>query len=132
MTAIQNLPAVTMPKVIEMQTVVEPKVDTTPEMPADKVEISSTKKEVQPPQISNSRLFFKVLTDEQISQINEAKRLPDNAKFIMNGFGGYTISNNFFNFRAGTKVLPEGFEVRKNIFGMAVVLPKGMEGAVLK
>ena len=50
----------------------------------------------------------------------------------MNGVGGYSISNNFFGIRVGTQILPEGFEVRKNIFGQAVVLPKGSEGLLIR
>ena len=131
MTTIQSLQAMQPVQQSALVTQVEEK-EVIKNMPNDKVDISAKANTVQPPEISAARLFFRVLTDEQISQINEAIRLPQNAKFVMNGFGGYAITNNFFNFRAGTKILPEGFEVRKDIFGMAVVLPKGMEGAVLK
>lgn len=98
----------------------------------DVVQVSSKKERPEPPQISRSRLFWGFLTDDQIKGINESGRLPENAKFVMNGFGSYTICNNFFGLRAGTRELPAGFEVRKSKFGNAVVLPKGMEGALIK
>ena len=102
------------------------------EIANDKLELSEKKQLPEPPQISRTRLFFDRLTDEQIKQVNESKKLPENAKFIMNGFGGYTMENNFFNFRAGTRDLPAGFEVKKDIFGFTVVLPKGMNGIAVK
>lgn len=109
-----------------------PKEATQNSLPNDKIDLSEKTKQLEPPQISRTRLFFGRLTDEQIKQINEAKKLPENAKFVMNGFGGYVITNNFFNFRAGTRDLPAGFEVKKDIFGFTVVLPKGMEGISVK
>ena len=70
--------------------------------------------------------------DKQVNDINKTRQLPPNAKFVMNGYGCYAISNNFFRIRVGTQTLPEGFEVRKNVFGQAVVLPKGSEGLLIK
>ncbi len=78
------------------------------------------------------RLATGILTDEQIAEINKTGRLPDNAKFIPNGFGQYCIANNFFNMRAGTQTLPEGFEVKKNVVGLAIVVPKGTDGLLIK
>lgn len=98
----------------------------------DTVDISAKPQKPEPPEISNWRIFFGNLTDEQIKGINESGRLPENAKFVMNGYGSYTISNNFFGFRSGTRELPVGFEVKKNVLGFACVLPKGMEGALIK
>lgn len=92
---------------------------------ADSIEIKSKK---EPPKISTIRLFFSWLSDEQIDGINESKMLPENGKFVMNGSGGYGVVPNFFNFTTGTRKLPEGFEVKKSIFGFATVLPKDSEG----
>lgn len=87
----------------------------------------------EPPKISRLRLAFGFLTEDQVKGINEAGKLPDNAKFVMNNVGnGYTICNNFFGWRAGTKELPVGFEVKRNVFGFAIVVPKGTEGALVK
>lgn len=38
----------------------------------------------------------------------------------------------FAFFRIWVYTLPEGFEVRKNVFGQAVVLPKGSDGLLIK
>jgi len=96
----------------------------------DVVELSSG--ETEPPKISAARIMFRVLTDEQIDQINKSGKLPSNGKFIQNGMGSYDISNNFFNLTAGTQILPEGYEVKKNVFGFAMVVPKGTEGALIQ
>ena len=96
----------------------------------DILELST--KEAEPPKISRLRLMFNLLTDEQIDQINKSGKLPSNGKFIMNGMGSHHIANNFFNLRAGTQTLPEGFEVKKNVLGFAVVVPKGTEGLLVK
>ncbi len=85
-----------------------------------------------PPEIGTFRLSTGFLTDRQVDAINQSRRLPSNAKFVMDGYGSYSISNNFFGIRIGTQTLPEGFEVRKNVFGQAVVLPKGSEGLMIR
>ncbi len=115
------------------------KTETEEEIPAlkaadeDKVELTKNEKtKPNPPQISKTRLAFSVLKDSQVEQINQAGKLPENAKFVMNGYGGYAICNNFFNLRAGTQEIPQGFEVKKNALGFAVVLPKGTKGALIK
>ena len=132
MTGIQAIGA-TQPAAVSFRQKQEgEKPEFKPENRTDEVEISSKKRNVQPPEISTARLMFGVLTDEQVDQINKSGKLPENAKFVMNGFGSYAICNNFFNFRAGTRELPAGFEVKKNILGFAVVLPKGTDGAFIK
>lgn len=99
----------------------------------DSTDFSSKEtKAIEPPQISKTRLFFCALTDEQIAQINESKKLPKNGKFVNNGYGQYFITPNFFGLRPGTQDLPEGFEVKKNIIGFAVVVPKGTKGFMIK
>ena len=98
--------------------------------PADVTEFSAKKPE--PPKISRLRLALGLLTKKQIDQINAAGRLPDNAKFMQNGMGGYTIHNNFFNLRHGTSTIPAGFEVRRNILGFATVQPIDTKGLFIK
>lgn len=85
------------------------------------------------PKIGAFRLITCLLTDEQIAEINKTRKLPDNGKFIATpGGNGYTINYNLMNLRTGTKTLPEGFEVKRNILGFAVVLPKDTEGLFIK
>ena len=99
--------------------------------PNDTTDFNLTNK-VNTPKISKTRLFFSRLTDEQISAVNKAGKLPEGAKFCMNGFGGYEICNNFFNFRAGTQTIPAGFELKKDILGFTIVVPKDMKGAFIE
>ena len=98
----------------------------------DVFEISNKTEDLIPPEIGVIRLGTGFLTDEQIAQINKTRKLPDNAKFVPNGIGQYRIVNNFINLTVGTQTLPEGFEVKKNILGQAVVLPKGSDGLFIK
>lgn len=100
-----------------------------PESQPDSAEFST---KVDVPKISKTRLMFNRLTDEQISAVNKTGRLPEGAKFVANGFGGYTVCNNFFNFRAGTQQMPAGFELGKDIFGFTVVKAIGTKGAFIK
>lgn len=91
----------------------------------------STRSE-NPPSIGTMRLTFNFLSDAQIDQINRTGKLPDNAKFMRTENGGYIIGNNFFGFREGTQELPAGYEVKKDLFGFAVVVPSGTNGAFIR
>lgn len=126
-----NVMGVSFKQGIESQTKVQSNA-LAAEIPNDTIELSSGAKKAYPPKISTTQLMFGRLTDEQIKAINESGQLPENAKFVMNGMGGYAITNNFFNLRAGTRQLPEGFEVKKDVMGFVTVLPKGMDGALIK
>lgn len=99
------------------------------EQKTDSVEI---KAKVEPPEISTNKLIFKRLTDEQIEQVNKAGKLPENAKFIRDGRGGYYVAANLMNLAVGTRKIPEGFELRKDAFGFTCVLPKDSEGLFIK
>lgn len=106
---------------------VDKPVDNSPK--TDTVEI---KNKVSPPEISTAKLIIKRLTDEQIDQVNKARKLPQNAKFVRDGYGGYYIAANFMDLQIGTRKLPEGFEVRKDALGFTCVLPKDAEGLFIK
>lgn len=90
------------------------------------------KKTIQPPKIGRLRLLFSRLTNEQINAVNESRKLPNNAKFSKTVYGGYKIHNNFFGIRAGTKTLPEGYELKKGLLGFTVVVPKDTEGLLIR
>lgn len=108
----------------------QPVSQTVINQPQEDVFISENKP--TPPHIGTGRLMTGFLTDKQVEEINQTRKLPPNAKFVQNGIGGYAISNNFFGVRIGTQTLPEGFEVKKNIIGQAVVLPKDSDGLFIK
>lgn len=103
-----------------------------PQAPMQYDAYMSSQNTKMPPEIGFFRLMSGFLTDNQVNQINQSRRLPSNAKFIMNGYGSYSISNNILGVRVGTQTLPEGFEVKKNVLGQAVVLPKGSEGLFIR
>jgi len=99
----------------------------------DSVEISNKASvETEPPKIGIIRLVFGRLSNEQIKQVNESGMLPKNAKFVMTGQGTFVIRPNFLNVVPGTRKLPEGFEVKKDVLGFTTVLPKGMKSILLK
>ncbi|MBQ4114251.1 hypothetical protein IJD34_02470 [bacterium] len=94
---------------------------------------NNDKKQNQAAEISRLRLATSFLTDEQIAKINKEGTLPDNAKFIFDGFDcSYYVANNFFGIRAGSKELPEGFEVKKNIIGQARAVPQHTKITLIK
>ena len=108
-----------------------PEITFKQELKKDVVELDKPE-DLTPPEIGMLRIGTGFLTDEQIAQINKTKKLPSNAKFVPNAVGQYRIVNNFINLTVGTQTLPEGFEVKKNILGQAVVLPKGSDGLFIK
>lgn len=80
------------------------------------------------PHISWIRAVTGILSYEQIDAINQTRRLPDNVKIMQNGAGGYTIGYNYFGIRAGTRTVPMGFELKKDVFGFAHVVPMDTDG----
>ena len=99
----------------------------------DMVDLKSKPVKTKAPKIGFFRLATGFITKKQIAQINESGKLPDNAKFVQNGWGGYTIQNDIFGITPGTKTLPAGFEVKRGgIFGQAIVVPKGTEGLLIR
>jgi len=110
-----------------------------PEKAEEKVEIPTTapdsliiKKAVEPPKIGNTRLIFSRLTSKQIEQVNESGKLPANAKFVKTEQGGYVIRPNWFNVITGTRTIPAGFEIKKNLLGFSKVLPKDSAGLFIR
>ena len=114
-----------------------PNSDSVPQLKPDLTqkpdELVLSSKEMDPPEISALRIMFGRLTDDQVAQINKSGKLPKNAKFIQSNMTGfYGIFNNFFNISPGTQQLPEGYEIKKNLLGFAIVVPKGTEGAFIR
>ena len=80
------------------------------------------------PHISWIRAVTGILSYEQINAINQTRHLPENVKIMQNGAGGYTIGYNYFGIRAGTRTVPAGFELKKDVFGFAHVVPMDTDG----
>lgn len=100
------------------------------DVPADSFNNSALPKNdkaKEPPQISGARRFFGRLTTEQIKQVNECGRLPDNAKFRK---GRVVI--NWFNITRGTQILPKDMELKKGIFGFTMMVYKGTKGLLVR
>lgn len=60
-----------------------------------------------------------LLSDEQIAQINSTRQVPEGTIIVKTEDGDYDIENDRLNLTTGTRTLPEGYEVRKNILGAA-------------
>ena len=79
------------------------------------------------------RIWFHRLTQDQIDAINETRALPKNMKVRPNPVGtGFHTYHNIFNLYNGTKTLPDGYELRKNILGFTRLVPNDTEGFWLK
>ena len=101
-----------------------------PDLPNDSVDLSCNKKI---PDIGFFRIALNRLTPEQIAMVNESGKLPGNAKFVRNPMTGeYQINNNILGWTQGTRTLPAGYEVRRNVLGFTTVLPKDTEGLFIK
>ena len=84
------------------------------------------------PPISWARATFNRLTDEQVAAINETRRLPENVKIVPDMKGGYRLTYDYTGLTMGTRTVPEGFEMKKDIFGFSGVVPKDTEGVFIK
>jgi len=93
---------------------------------------NKTQTYTEPPEISWGRAVTGFLTQDQIDAINETRRLPDNVKIMQNGAGGYVLVYNYFGIRPGTQTVPEGFEIKQDVIGVAHVLPKDTNGLMIK
>lgn len=72
------------------------------------------------------------LTDKQIEAINQKGELPPGAKFIKTIDGRFVIVKDPINARQGSRKLPVGYEVRKDLLGFTHVLPVDTEGPFIK
>ncbi len=87
-------------------------------------EMSSTEKKfINFININIFRVLFNRFTKAQIDSVNETGQLPENAKFVKDEFGSYTIINDFLSLTLGTHELPTGYELKKDILGFTVVTP---------
>ena len=96
---------------------------------ADNIELSSSAQ----PRVSTIRAIFKCLSQTEIDELNKSGRLPKNVKITRNPESGkFCISRNWFNISRGTHIIPEGYELRKNLLGFTEVVPIGEEGITLR
>lgn len=75
---------------------------------------------------------FKVLSDKQIAEINKTRKLPKGTVIQKNDEGDFYISSDVTDLSTGTRTLPKGFEVKKNVFGIAVIVPVGTKGVLIR
>ena len=95
--------------------------------------VASAETKTEPPKISYLSIITGLMSDEQVAQINSSRKLPDNAKFVPDGMGGFLISPNYFSITSGTHDLPVGFEVKKRKpFGFVCVVPNGTKGFMIR
>ena len=102
------------------------------EQKPDSLELSQNANEMKPPRISRLRLWLGILSKKQGNKINQSGKLPKKAKFVKAEKGDYKIVNNFFGLKQGTQILPDGYEVKRNLLGFAKVVPTGTKGLFLR
>ena len=79
------------------------------------------------------RLHFGRLNNDQINQVNKGGKLPSNAIIVYNEkTDSFDIKSNYLGLKTGISALPTGFELRKNIWGFTVIVPKDSEGLYLR
>ena len=101
--------------------------------------------EKNPPSLTFLDCLFSDLSDREIAQVNQSRRLPDNCVFSMthpavspsmNSSGNaddlYKINPSLGGWNEGTTKLPQGFEVRKGFWGFARVVPEDTTGIFIK
>lgn len=90
------------------------------------------KDEVKLPEITNYQALSMRFTDDQIEAMNKVGRVPDKLKIVPNNInGGYTLVYDFGKITQGTKEIPAGFEMKRNVLGFAMIVPKGTEGLLI-
>lgn len=123
--SVNSMPTITM---VKAQSAVTPHNVTSFKGKAEKQ--AKTK---DPNKVGYWRAAFSRLTNEQIKNANETGQLSGNVKIKPSSVGtGYVIAPNLMNVTTGTKTIPEGYELRKNLLGFTVVLPKDSEGVFIK
>lgn len=83
------------------------------------------KNEYEGTKIDMFSLFTGMLNNEQVEDINKNKKLAKGAVFQKNEDGDYRIVPDFCDLTKGTRILPEGYEVKNNIIGRTKVVPIG-------
>ncbi|MBQ9245880.1 hypothetical protein IJ182_06410 [bacterium] len=108
------------------------KNDEIPKKPELNTDVFKTNKKGEP-KVGVLRIWFHRLKQDQIDAINESGKLPKNIKIRPKEVGtGYYMYHNIFNMFNGTKTMPEGWELRRNILGFTRLVPKDTEGFWLR
>lgn len=106
-------------------------------VPIDQKSIFLRKKE-NPDTIKNdvNIKFFEALSgllnDEQIDTINKTRKMPEGTIIAKDESGNFYITTDALNIETGTRTLPDGYEVKKNRFGFAVVVPVDTKGIFIE
>lgn len=74
----------------------------------------------------------RLLSDRQISIINKTKKMPDGTIIEKDKYGNYYITSDITGLSTGTKTLPKGYEVRKDITGFAIVVLIDQKGVFIR
>lgn len=82
--------------------------------------------------ISTGEALTKILTDEQINEINRTGQIPEGTAIAKDKRGDYYITSDALGLETGTRTLPKGFEVKKDRLGFAVVVPKGTRSIMIE
>lgn len=92
---------------------------------------AKTTADTLPPKINWFQAITGFMSKEKVAQINKSRRVPNNCKFIKSD-GDYDLDYNFFGFRKGTQILPQGYEAKRNIIGQVTIVREGTTGFTLK
>lgn len=73
-----------------------------------------------------------LLSDKQVAQINKERVVPEGTIIVKNKDGNYDLETNVLGLTTGTRELPEGYEIRKDVVGFIEIVPIDQKGIFLK
>ena len=72
-----------------------------------------------------------ILTEEQVEMINKTGRMPEGMLIAKDMSGKFYVTGDLLNVTSGTRTLPKGYEVKRNMLGFAIVVPVGTKGILI-
>lgn len=76
--------------------------------------------------------MFHRLSDKQIENINKTRVLPEGTLIYQLDNGEYSLTSDITGLSEGIRLLPEGYEIRKNVLGFARVVPIDQRALLLE
>ena len=73
-----------------------------------------------------------LLTDKQIENINKSGVVPEGTIIVKTSDGGYELENDRLGLKKGTRQIPSGYEIRKDLFGFMKIVPVDQKSIFLR
>ena len=73
-----------------------------------------------------------LLTDKQIENMNKSGVVPEGTIIVKTSDGGYELENDRLGLKKGTRQIPSGYEIRKDLFGFMKIVPVDQKSIFLR